>query len=105
MYPWRILNFILLNILNFTPSKEQFNYLMEDVFKPLAEQLKEIKNEIKLPIEEEDILKDLKPQKPNEQLLNEMRKAVKADENCEGGAEGTGRGTQRTQRAQRPRTL
>ena len=53
---------------------------MEDVFKPLAEQLKEIKNEIKLPIEEEDILKDLKPQKPNEQLLNEMRKAVKADD-------------------------
>jgi len=53
---------------------------MQDVFKPLEKQLKAIKNEIKLSKEEEDILKNLLPQEKNEQLLNQMRKANRAED-------------------------
>jgi len=53
---------------------------MENVFKPLEEQLKEIKKEFKLPKLEEDILKNLLLQKPNERVLNGMRKAIRAED-------------------------
>ena len=53
---------------------------MRDVFKPLEEQLKLIKNEIKLPKKEEDILKNLLPQEPKEEVLNGMRKANRAED-------------------------
>lgn len=49
------------------------------MFKPLEIELKKIKDEIKIQ-KEEDILKELQIQLPNEQLLNQMHKAVIADD-------------------------
>lgn len=50
------------------------------MFKPLEQELKEIKNIIRLSKTEEDILKELKTQKEDIQLLNQLRKAVRIED-------------------------
>lgn len=52
---------------------------MEEVFKPLDQELKSIKEKLGLSKEEEDILKKLETRKENEEVLNQMRKSVRHD--------------------------
>jgi len=52
---------------------------MEKVFKPLDRELKSIKEKLGLSKKEEDILKNLETREANEEVLNQMRKAVRPD--------------------------
>ena len=52
---------------------------MTEVFTPLDQELKSIKVKIGITKEEEDILKKIEPRQANEDVLNQMKKAVKPD--------------------------